>query len=150
MKKNEKGFTLIELLAVIIILAIIALIATPIVLNVVNKLRQKAAEDSTYGVVEAVKSYHAEQMLETSLDVSDTFYVKWETNNGTTTAKEGKNATDSLTESGIKIGGTKPTGGSVTINNDGTITVDKLKINGYECSSNENATDTNVSCEIAN
>ena len=29
----EKGFTLIELLAVIVILAIIALIATPIVLN---------------------------------------------------------------------------------------------------------------------
>ena len=35
LKGKEKGFTLIELLAVIIILAVIALIATPIILNVV-------------------------------------------------------------------------------------------------------------------
>ena len=33
----KKGFTLIELLAVIIILAIIALIATPIILNMFEK-----------------------------------------------------------------------------------------------------------------
>ena len=33
--KRKKGFTLIELLAVIVILAIIALIATPIILNMI-------------------------------------------------------------------------------------------------------------------
>ena len=32
---KEKGFTLIELLAVIVILAIIALIATPIILGII-------------------------------------------------------------------------------------------------------------------
>ena len=32
---NKKGFTLVELLAVIVILAIIALIATPIVINII-------------------------------------------------------------------------------------------------------------------
>ena len=32
----NKGFTLIELLAVIVILAIIALIATPIIINIIE------------------------------------------------------------------------------------------------------------------
>ena len=38
----KKGFTLIELLAVIIILAIIALIATPIILNVIDDAKKSA------------------------------------------------------------------------------------------------------------
>ena len=33
---KKRGFTLIELLAVIVILSIIALIATPIILNVIS------------------------------------------------------------------------------------------------------------------
>ena len=37
MKNKKIGFTLIELLAVIIVLAIIALIATPIIFNVIKK-----------------------------------------------------------------------------------------------------------------
>ena len=41
MKKN--GFTLIELLAVIVILAIIALIATPIILGIINDARDASA-----------------------------------------------------------------------------------------------------------
>ena len=38
----NKGFTLIELLAVIIILAIIALIATPIIFNVIDDAKRYA------------------------------------------------------------------------------------------------------------
>ena len=34
---KKKGFTLVELLAVIVILAIIAVIATPIILGVIEK-----------------------------------------------------------------------------------------------------------------
>lgn len=40
----KKGFTLIELLAVIVILAIIALIATPIILGIINDARDSARE----------------------------------------------------------------------------------------------------------
>ena len=41
---NNKGFTLIELLAVIVILAIIALVATPMILGVVQDSKGKALE----------------------------------------------------------------------------------------------------------
>lgn len=42
----KRGFTLIELLAVIVILAIIALIATPIILGIINDARHSAKERS--------------------------------------------------------------------------------------------------------
>ena len=57
MKQNKKGFTLIELLAVIVILAIIALIATPIILNMINDAKKSAAVDSAYGYTKAVETY---------------------------------------------------------------------------------------------
>ena len=60
MKSNMKGFTLIELLAVIVILAIIALITTPIVLGIINDAKEAAnlrsveayAKAIEYGVVQ--------------------------------------------------------------------------------------------------
>ena len=42
MKKNKNAFTLIELLAVIVILAVIALIATPIILGIVEDAKKDA------------------------------------------------------------------------------------------------------------
>ena len=47
MKKNKnKGFTLIELIAVLVILAVIALIVTPLVLNIVRKAKDSANKRS--------------------------------------------------------------------------------------------------------
>ncbi len=54
--KNKKGFTLIELLAVIIILAIIALIATPITLNIMKKVRRAAFKISVENIVSTIDS----------------------------------------------------------------------------------------------
>lgn len=53
MKQNKKGFTLIELLAVIVILAVIALIATPLIMNVINDAKKGAARDAGYSVIKA-------------------------------------------------------------------------------------------------
>lgn len=53
--KSNKGFTLVELLAVIVILAIIALIATPIILNVIDTARQGSAKSAAAGYVDAVE-----------------------------------------------------------------------------------------------
>ena len=53
---KNKGFTLIELLAVIVILAIIALIATPIVLGMIEDSRESSKKISAGNVVSAVES----------------------------------------------------------------------------------------------
>ena len=44
--KNKKGFTLIELVAVLVIMAIIALIVTPLVMNIIRKARISADKRS--------------------------------------------------------------------------------------------------------
>ena len=63
MKNKKNGFTLIELLAVIIVLAIIALIATPIIFNVIENAKIKSLENSCYGLIDAVRTKYAEGLL---------------------------------------------------------------------------------------
>lgn len=52
---RNKGFTLIELLAVIVILAIIALIATPIVLGIINDSKESSNRVSASYIINAVE-----------------------------------------------------------------------------------------------
>ena len=54
---KKKGFTLIELIAVIVVLAIITLIAVPIISKVVDKARKGAAEESALNYIDAVEKY---------------------------------------------------------------------------------------------
>ena len=54
---NKKGFTLIELLAVIVVLAIIALIATPIVMNTIEKSKKGAAIESANNLIKSAEYY---------------------------------------------------------------------------------------------
>ena len=56
---RNKGFTLIELLAVIVILAIIALIATPIILGIINDSRKSAAEETAKLISKTFETAHA-------------------------------------------------------------------------------------------
>ena len=59
----KKGFTLIELLAVIVILAIISLIAIPIVMDIINDSKKEAAKRSADGYVRAVNYKVAQELL---------------------------------------------------------------------------------------
>ena len=59
----KKGFTLIELLAVIVILAIIALIATPIILGIINDARKESNERSAELYASAVRNAIAAYQL---------------------------------------------------------------------------------------
>ena len=65
----KKGFTLIELLAVIVILAIIALIATPIILGIINDAREESNERSVELYASAVRNGIAAYQLREGKEV---------------------------------------------------------------------------------
>ena len=70
MYKKHKGFTLIELLAVIIILAIVALIATPIILDVVEDARITAGRSEANMILGGINNYCASEEMKYQLDNS--------------------------------------------------------------------------------
>ena len=59
--KNKKGFTLIELLAVIIILAVIALITVPVVVNMIEKANKSSFKEMANGLLRAGDLYYSRQ-----------------------------------------------------------------------------------------
>ena len=63
---RTKGFTLIELLAVIVILAIIALIATPIILGIITDTRNNAKKRSAELVYKGVEYAYTQTLLTTA------------------------------------------------------------------------------------
>ena len=120
--RNKKGFTLIELLAVIVILAIIAVIATPIITGIIEDAKKSAAADSAYGALDSVRSYWLGHQMDAepiALPITVDF------GNGA--------ASGEVQGSNIKMSGTKPTEGTITMTADGTYTVTGLKVNGYSC-----------------
>ncbi len=124
MKKNTKGFTLIELLAVIVILAIIALIATPIVLNLIERARKGAAQDSAIGVRQAAKNYYLSALVENPDQVTEDITISFSADK-VTISKE-------LTGAAYELDGTKPTAGKITISTKGEVS-GTVKISGFGC-----------------
>lgn len=80
MKKNTKGFTLIELLAVIVILAVIALIASPIILSVIDNARKSSQGRSVESFGSAVINASTELQYQHA-DVSGSYTVKQDDTN---------------------------------------------------------------------
>ena len=70
---KKKGFTLIELLAVIVILAIIALIATPIILNIISDSREESNKRSVELYASSVEQAIAKYQLNNNESISGTF-----------------------------------------------------------------------------
>lgn len=104
---NKKGFTLIELLAVIVILAIIAFIAVPIILNVIENSRKGAKESSTLGYIDAVEKK----------------YMMAQVNASANKLRPGTYTVAQLSTLGVNIKGDKPDDSSViVINNKGQVT----------------------------
>ncbi len=55
----KKGFTLLELLAVIVLLAVITMITTPVILKEIKSSKEKAFIQSAYSLVQASTTYQA-------------------------------------------------------------------------------------------
>ena len=118
---KRKGFTLIELLAVIVILAIIALIGTPIILGVIEKAEKGAAKSSALGYLSAVETQVAINAIDTSKeDIVDGNYEVSE-----------------LSSKGVQVKGNGPTGGNVTITK-GQVSACSLEIGKYTITCLEN------------
>ena len=126
---KKKGFTLIELLAVIVVLAIIALIATPIVMNTIKSAKKGAAERSADSYIGAVETAVATAKLD-GKDIPDgTYKIDSEGNLTGTGLPDGK-----LT---IDMKGNKPKSGTIKIS-DGQVTTDStMTIGDYDVKYNE-------------
>lgn len=137
MKNNMKGFTLVELLAVIVILAIIALVTTPVILGVIENSRKDAAADKAWGTIEAVKLAYTQAQMKSE-------FVS--TSNSVDFSKSSDQWTIGGTDVKVSISGDQPTEGTVTIDTStGNGTCSGLKFGDYKCS---NTTDANkMVCE---
>ena len=62
---NKKGFTLIELIGVLVILAIIALIVTPLVMNIIRKVKISVRKRSIDAYGRSVELAIASYLLDT-------------------------------------------------------------------------------------
>ena len=72
--RKKKGFTLIELIAVLVIMAILALIVTPLVMNIIRKARISADERSVDVYGRSIELAIASYLLDTgkfSTEISD-------------------------------------------------------------------------------
>ena len=109
----KKGFTFVELLAVIIILVVIALITTPIIVNIIETSRKGTATTSTLGYIRAVEKYYLDNLgsnkaLETGTDLE-------------VTGLNGK----------FKTTGQLPTDGTLRIDEDGLVEKATLCVGNY-------------------
>lgn len=112
---NNKGFTLIELLAVIVIITIIALISTPIILGVIEKVELSSIESSALGYINAVEN----QIVVNQLDTSKQPIV------------DGTNYILDLNNNGVSVKGNEPSDNSWVYIKYGQVTDCSLKINDY-------------------
>ena len=146
MKLNKKGFTLIELLAVIVILAVIALIATPLIMGTITKARKNSAVDSAYGYMKAVEQAVGEAQIEDptgAFDISGKALMVKSANSvevGTLIDSSGAASSDNWqalsTENPVKLTinykGSEPSNNGVLVYDaNGRVTKGTLEIGGY-------------------
>lgn len=139
--RKKNGFTLIELLAVIIILALIALIVTPLIMNVINDAKEGSAQDNAHSYIKAVE-----------LAISDNMEENLLLTNGNYMVKDG----NLYTENGISkvldvlFKGTKPENGGIVTFIDGNVEGASLTFNGISVTIGESNSNITTNYAIGN
>ncbi len=121
---NKKGFTLIELLAVIVILAIIAVITTPVILNVIEGARLNSAKDKAWGTIDAARLAYSKD--QTSSGENELYTLGTPITFGSGNEKVGS--------AKITVSGERAKSGTVVIDKDGKIIASALQFGNYYCS----------------
>ena len=75
LKLTTLGFTLVELLAVVVLLAIVALIATPIIGNVIETSEESANQRSIEGYADAIRNEYYNQQTGGGIPVIDDAFL---------------------------------------------------------------------------
>ena len=113
MKKN--GFTLVELATIITILTMVALIATPIIINVIDNSKRKAAERGMESIERAAELYYYNKGTSSGIVF--------------TCANGGCSNGDKV----LDLNGTGPESGMVQIDGEGNIFLNSIVISGHLC-----------------
>jgi len=116
---KNKGFTLVELLAVIVILAVIALIATPVVLNMITDTKENSAMVGANNYAKALEETLVKEILE-GKDLGSGAY-----------SIIGNTYTHDETTGTVEVKGNLPSSGSICVDKKGQVTSYVLNINGY-------------------
>lgn len=119
---RQKGFTLIELLAVIVILAIISLVAIPLIINVVEEAKKNIAISSTLSYIDAI---------EKQIEINNI-------NGNNNIPTDGIERDVEFYKDKVKATGKVPKDGTITIGNQGKVVNYSVQMNEYIVESLEN------------
>lgn len=110
LKKSVKrnAFTLVEVLAVIIIIAIVATITIPLILNVIDESKKGAFKNSAYGIVKAAELSYTKDVLSGNTKELSFTYIDG-------------NEISSVKDRKLEYKGNKPEKGIVIVNEKGQV-----------------------------
>ena len=110
---KRKGFTLIEILGVIVVLAVIAFITTPVILGVIEKSKKESYRNSIYGIMESANIYLANHLT----SIGRTKEIAFTCNGINCSNEEGES---------LDFKGTVPKSGTFYLNGAGEVTVESV------------------------
>ena len=119
-KMKQNAFTLVELLGVFAILAILATVTVPILLNVFNNTEEKAFEDNAISLSKAADNYYTASTLDayTKLPLLVTFNNTKETNKY---INHQNNQCETSSKRLLEYSGQNPDSGNIYIDRNGDI-----------------------------
>ena len=133
---NKKAFTLTELLAVIVIIALIGTITTPIMLNVINTSKENAFKDDAIALNRAAQNYHAASSIASTvkLPLLITFKDKKEENKFLDNTA---NTCETSNERMLDYSGKNPDSGNIYIDKNGDISIAVYNAETNQCAKKE-------------